>query len=108
MFKGINLMLLLEICSLISVGYWGYMHGKESYQKIILMIFSMGFIAIIWGLFGAPKSPFRLSSVSRAGLLFIIYLLAITALITSGKKTIAIVFTLAVIVNSILIAIWKQ
>lgn len=110
MLKNLNLALrfLLELGSLISVGRWGYIHGSGKFHKIIFMILPMLVVALVWGVFGSPKAPFRLSTMMRTALLFVIYLLATLALIDTGKTTMAIIFTVAIIVNSVLMGIWKQ
>lgn len=109
MLKNLNLALrfLLELGSLISVGCWGYIQGSGKLHKIIFMILPMLVVALVWGVFGSPKAPFRLSTMMRTALLFVIYLLAILALVDTGKTTLAIIFTVAIIVNSVLMGIWK-
>jgi quinol-cytochrome oxidoreductase complex cytochrome b subunit len=52
---------LLEICVLVSVGYWGFKTGSGWFLKILLGIGAPFLIAIIWGTFGAPKAANHLT-----------------------------------------------
>ena len=57
--KGANLALrfLLELAALAAVGYWGWDAGGP-----LLAIAAVAAVAVVWGLFVAPKRRFDLSA----------------------------------------------
>lgn len=68
--KVINLAvrLLLEICALIAVGYWGFKTGSGWLLKILFGIGAPILIAVLWGMFGAPKSVYPFQGWHSLGL----------------------------------------
>lgn len=106
----INLALrfLLEVCALISLSYWGFQSGQGILMKFGLGIGSPLLTAIIWGVFGSPKAPIPLQGFYRLLLELLIFVLAIVALYSLGKSTLATVFAIVVVINLILMSIWNQ
>ena len=60
--KNANLALsfLLELCVLVALGYWGFQTGQGTIAKIGLGIGAPMVAVVVWALFGAPKSAWRL------------------------------------------------
>jgi hypothetical protein len=108
--KVINLAirLLLEICALIAVGYWGFKTGSGWLLKILFGIGAPILIAVLWGMFGAPKSVYPFQGLAFLGLEFIVYGSGVLALFLTGSNSLAWIFALLLIVNKIFLVIWKQ
>jgi hypothetical protein len=64
--KALNLLVrfLLELCMLAAVGYWGFKTHSGWTMKIIFGIGLPVVIAVLWGLFIAPKATYPLSGIS--------------------------------------------
>jgi hypothetical protein len=110
MIKYVNLALrfLLEICALLALGYWGFHTGKSLILKIVLGIGTPLMVAIVWGMFGSPGAPVKLSASFHLLLEFIIFGLPVVALYVAGKPGLSLVFGLTVVINRSLMYIWKQ
>lgn len=78
--KAVNQLVafLLEIGMLISFGMWGF-HGETSVGKRYLLGLGLPLLAaVLWGIWAAPKSSYRLDLPYR--LLFSLTLFALSAL----------------------------
>ena len=108
--KGINLAVrfLLEICVLIAVGYWGFKSGSGWLLKILLGLGVPILIAAIWGMFGAPKSAYQFRGLAFLGLEILVFGSGVLALFVTRSNSLAWMFALLLIVNKILLMIWKQ
>jgi hypothetical protein len=108
--KSINLAVrfLLEICVLISVGYWGFKTGSGWLLKILLGVGAPLLIAVIWGTFGAPKASYHLNGFSLLTLEVVVFGSGAAALFMSKNYSLAWGFAMIVIVNGILIFVWNQ
>ncbi|HLO32795.1 MAG TPA: YrdB family protein, partial [Anaerolineales bacterium] len=64
--KSLNLLVrfLLELCMLAALGYWGFKTQSGWVMKIIIGIGLPILIAVIWGLFLAPRATYPLQGVS--------------------------------------------
>src|SRR5260370_41110576 len=60
--KNANLALafFLELGVLAALGYWGFYTGQGTLAKIGLGIGAPAVAGVVWGLFGAPRSAWRL------------------------------------------------
>lgn len=107
---GINLAVrfLLEICILITVGYWGFKTGSGWPLKLLLGIGVPALIAVIWGMFGAPNSVFHLQGLLLLVLELIIFGSGVAALFLTKNHSLAWALSLTMIVNRILMLIWRQ
>lgn len=108
--KNVNLLLrlLLELCVLFSIGYWGF-HLKGTWLKK----FSLGvglpiIIMTIWALFIAPNSSYEISFPLRIFMEICVFALGAFALYASGHQSLAKVFSITVCINMILLLYWKQ
>jgi hypothetical protein len=108
--KSINLAVrfLLEICVLIAVGYWGFKTNSNWFLKILLGIGAPLLIAVIWGVFGAPKAANHLTGFNLLALEVIVFGSGVAALFAAKNYSLAWVFAIVVIVNRILMIVWKQ
>lgn len=108
--KGINagLAFFLELAMLTALSYWGFSGDKSVSIKWMLGIGVPLLTVVVWGMFLAPRSVYRLSSISGNLLSLLLFLLAATALFYTRHPVLAIVFASTAIVNRALILIWRQ
>lgn len=93
---------LLEVCVLVALAYWGFRTGQSPILKLSLGIGAPVFIAIIWGMFGSPQAQIPVSNMVRFLLELGIFLLAVIALIHTGRHIVAAIFAMLIVVNQIL------
>lgn len=108
--KGINLVVrfLLEIFVLISVGYWGFKTGLGWLLKLFFGIGLPLLIAVVWGMFGSPKASFHLQGFSLLVLEIIVFGSGVAAWVLAKNNVLAWVLALSLIINRVLIFIWRQ
>ena len=99
---------LLELCMYAAVGYWGF---KTQSSWVLKILFGIGLpllIAVLWGIFLAPKATRPLSGASFLALELILFSTGAFALFVSGKPTLGWIYTIVLVVNKILLTVWKQ
>jgi Protein of unknown function (DUF2568) len=108
--KGLNLLVrfLLELCMLAAVGSWGFKTHSGWAMKIIFGIGLPVLIAVLWGLFIAPRATYPLTGISYLAVELILLGSGAVALFASGRPTLGWVYTVTVIVNKVLLVLWKQ
>ena len=108
--KMLNLLVrfLLEFCMLAAVGYWGFKTQSGWLMKIIFGIGLPVLIAVLWGMFIAPKATFPLSGASYLILQLLLLASGSVALVVAGKPTLGWVYVVILIVNQALLLVWKQ
>jgi hypothetical protein len=108
--KGANLLLrfLLELCALGAVGYWGFKTGSGMAAKIGLGIGAPLVVAVVWAVFVSPQAPVQLPLVLSLLLQVLVFGSAAAALGASGHRTLALVFLVIVVINTILMYVWRQ
>lgn len=109
-FKGLNLAVrfLLELCMLAAVGYWGFKMNSGWLLKILFGIGLPVLIAVLWGMFISPKATYALGSASHLTLELILLASGAAALFASGKPGLGWAYAVVMIVNKILLVVWKQ
>ena len=98
----ISIFFLLELVMLGSFMYWGFHLDKNWLIKILFGIGSPLIVAIIWGVFIAPKASIPVSVPIRILLQIILFGSAAIALYFSEKRTLAIIFGTIVLIEMIL------
>lgn len=83
---------LVELGALAAFGYWGFHIDKGLLVNIVAGIGAPLAVAILWGLFIAPKASIPVTPPLRAALQIIVFTLAAAALYTAGQKQPAAVF----------------
>jgi hypothetical protein len=108
--KGINLAVrfLLELCMLAAVGYWGFKTQSGWGMRLMLGVGLPLLIAVIWGLFVAPRAIYPLRGIPHLVLSLILLSSGALALFASGHPTLGWVYTIILIVNQVLLILWKQ
>lgn len=99
---------LLELAMLAAFGYWGFYGDKSLLAKWTLGIGLPVLIAIVWGMYFAPRAAHRLGNISGNLLSLTLFLSASAALYYTGHTLLAIFFAVTAIVNRVLILLWKQ
>lgn len=105
---NLGIRFFIEVCSLIAIGSLGFRLGKEFLMKIVLSIGIPVVFAFLWGMFASPAAILPASKPFRVMLEFIILFLAFVGIYTGGHKYTAIGFGIVVVINRILMVIWKQ
>ena len=108
--KSVNLAVrfLLELCVLVAVGYWGFKTGSGWFLKILLGIGAPLLIAVIWGMFGAPKSAYHLTGLSLLALEVVVFGSGVVALFAMKNYQLAWSFAVILIINRVLMFVWQQ
>jgi hypothetical protein len=99
---------LLELCMYLAVGYWGFKTQSGWLMKILFGIGLPVLIALVWGMFLAPRATRPLHGASFLILESVLFASGALALFASGKPTLAWIYLLILLVNKILLVIWKQ
>ena len=108
--KGINagLAFFLELAMLAGFGYWGFYGDKSVLVKWLLGIGLPVVVAIVWGMFLAPRAAHRLNITGGILLSSVLFLLAAIAVFHTQHPVLGIIFAVIAVVNRALIVIWKQ
>ena len=108
--KSFNLALAfgLELCLLVAVGYWGVTVGPTTLLKLVLGLGAPVIIAVIWGVFMAPASAQRLRQPWRLVVALVLFGLGSAALYGARQPILAAVLLLALVVNRVLLIVWRQ
>src|SRR5215213_7065272 len=108
--KNINLALafLLELCMLAALSYWGF-----TLDQGLAIRFGAGLgvpilVAVIWGMWMAPRASNRLPEPLHLIVELIIFGLAIAALYAAGRPQLALAFWLVYVLNVVLRYVWGQ
>ncbi len=99
---------LLELSLLAALGYWGFSSQPTLLMKILLGIGLPIVVAFLWGLFVSPRAAIQVSASLHLILEITLMGLGSAALFLSHKPTLAWIYTVLVIINKILLVIWKQ
>lgn len=108
--KYVNLALAfgLELAALAALGYWGWHASAELPLQLGLALGAPLLMAVVWGLWLAPRAAQRLPNPARAALQLGIFGIAALALVGAGQPGPAITFAGLVVVNTLLLHIWHQ
>jgi len=102
-FANLALRFLLELCALAALGYWGFQAGHSLAVRIGLAIGAPLLAALVWGTFIAPKASIPAPTWLWLVLQAVIFGCAAAGLVASGHGKLAVVFALAVVINSLLL-----
>lgn len=108
--KSANLLLafLMELVALGVLAYYGYRTGQGTVFKICLSIGYPLILAVVWGAFLSPKASFEPPIEIKMLLQFIVFSIIAYLLYLLRHTTLAYTFLSVVVVNFVLIIIWKQ
>ena len=110
LFKTANLALafLLELGMLVAFGVWGFHTGQNTLTRIALGIGVLVLAAVFWGVFMAPKAVVPLPAGLHLIVALLLFGLAAVALAFAGQPTLAWIFAALVVLNQVLMWVWKQ
>src|SRR5450432_3627212 len=103
---NLGLAFLLELGGLASLAYWGY-QTNDGPIRLVLAVGMPLLLAVIWGLFLSPKPTVELPQVLTTPLRPAVLLVSAAALATTGQPVLGGIFSVAIVVSSVLAAIWK-
>ena len=108
--KSLNLLVrfILELCMLAAVGYWGFTTQSGWAMRIILGIGLPVLLILIWSLFMAPRALYPLHGISHVILSLILLGSGAVALFASGQTGLGWIYAITLIVNQVLLIVWKQ
>lgn len=108
--KNLNLAVrfLLELCLLAAVGYWGFKTQSAWLWKVLLGLGLPLLIAILWGTFLAPRATHHLSGLPFYALELTLFALGALALFAADRPALGWIYGIVLVVNTILLAVWKQ
>ena len=103
-FKGANLALrfALELAALTAVGYWGWDVGGP-----LLALAAVAAVAVVWGLFVAPKRRVDLAPPLRLAVELVVWLAAGAALAATGHPALAVAFVVLAVASGIVNHVWQ-
>ncbi|HTK08500.1 MAG TPA: YrdB family protein [Ktedonobacteraceae bacterium] len=108
--KNLNLALalLLELCVLVALGYWGFQTGQGMIAKIGLGLGAPIVAVIVWAIFGAPRSTRRLKGFGLLILRVLFFGAAALALFAASQHILSVIFAFLVVLNLSLLYLWAQ
>jgi hypothetical protein len=98
---------LVELAALFAYGYWGFHIDRGWILRIVLGIGTPMMVAVIWGMFVAPKARDSVSIPVKALIQFAVFTVAAFALYGSGQKNIAIFFEVVSLIEMGLVYMMK-
>jgi hypothetical protein len=105
---NLALRFVLELCMLAALGYWGYQSGEGWIAKAGLAIGAPLLAAVTWGVFISPKALAPAPTGVWLGLQAVLFGCAAAGLAAAGHPALASVLGLLVVINGILMYIWRQ
>jgi hypothetical protein len=105
---NLGLAFALELCMLAALAYWGIRTGHGLGMRIALGVGAPLLAAVLWGLFMAPQATWAAPEPWHLVLTLVFFAAAITGLVSAGQPSLGAVFAAAVVLNQILIAVWRQ
>jgi hypothetical protein len=108
--KNVNLALtfVLELAVLIALCYWGFQTGQGTIFKIVLGVGPPILAIVAWGMFGAPRSQWRLRGIGYLMLQVMFFGAAALALFFAGQRGLALIFVVICVVCLGLNYFWQQ
>lgn len=105
--KWANLALrfLLELFALVALGYWGFHANRGTLLKFGLGIGAPLVAALVWSVFGAPKSDHHLTGWWYLLLEIGVFGSAAVGLAAASQTTLAEVFAVVVVINGVLMRV---
>lgn len=102
-FEG--LAFLIELGAIAALGYWGFTTGRTRLTKILLGIGAPVLAGVVWGLFAAPEAAFEAPIPVILAVKALVFGAATLALHTAGRRTLAVMFAVVAMADTIVITI---
>ena len=99
--KPVHLLIafLIEIALVIIAGYWGFQQSKNPWLKYVLAALLPLLVIVLWGIFAAPKSQYRLELTYRLLFELVLFSAATYALQDTSHSRLAIGFAILVLLT---------
>ena len=106
--RGANLVLrfLLEMSALVAVSYWGFATAS-GFTQWVLGLGAPALVAVVWGLFVAPKRKVDLPKPARFAIELLVFAAAAFALVAADQPLLGIVLAAAELVSGTLNYLWE-
>ena len=109
MLPALNLALrfTLELCALAALAYWSF----RTYTGAIRVALGLGapaLFAVLWSVFGSPRAVVPLSEPAKLLFELVVFGTAAAALAAAGRPALAWIFGAVLVINRILMIVWKQ
>jgi hypothetical protein len=91
----------LEMCMLFGLGYWGYRNNSSPFLKYGFTIGLPLIATILWAIFAAPKSKFRLVNPYRIVFKLTLFITTAFLIYLSGHLQLALLFSTIAVLNEI-------
>lgn len=98
---------LLELAALALLGYWGAVTG-DGFGAVVLAVVAPALMAVVWGMFAAPRAARRLRAAARIPLELGIFAVAGVAGFAAGAVVISTVFVVLAVLNAIGLTVFRQ
>jgi FtsH-binding integral membrane protein len=89
----------LEMLMLYGIGSWGFQQGKNVLFKWLIAIALLAVAVVLWGIFAAPKSEYRLKMPGRALFQVAMFSSAAVCMYKQNKVDLAVGFTIGFVVS---------
>jgi Protein of unknown function (DUF2568) len=103
-----GLAFLLEVAALVAVGVWGYHVGSGTGGKLALAVALPLLVAVVWGLFAAPRAPVTLPLWGVLAVKAFVFGAATAALVLAGHAVWGAVFAVVVLANTAIITAGRR
>jgi hypothetical protein len=109
-FAAFNLALafLIELLALGAIAYWGFNASNHNFTRVGLGFGVPVLLAIVWGVFLAPKAARRLSQPALSAGKLAVFALSALALAAAGQPAWSIVFFTVATVNLVLLTFLER
>lgn len=94
---------LLELCALVAFGFWGATWGQGTVAKIALAVGAPLAMAIVWGLFAAPRASVRLSAPAVLAVKALVFGCASVGLALTGRRELGVALFVAFVASEALV-----
>jgi hypothetical protein len=99
---------LLEVAALVAVGMWGYHAGSGTVAKLALAVGLPLLVAVVWGLFAAPRAVFTLPLAGVLAVKALVFAAATAAFWAAGHRLLALVFAIVVVANTAILTMGRR
>jgi hypothetical protein len=108
--KSLNLLLAsgLELAMLAAFGYWGWNASQRTLVQVILSMGTPALVAVGRGIWLDANSARRLGEPWAYIAEVALFALAVVALYSVGQPGLAVLLVVLVILNKVLLVVWKQ
>jgi hypothetical protein len=98
---NLTLRILLELCALAAVGYWGYSTASGA-ARWVLAAAAVAAVVAVWALFVAPKAKIEVGRPVRFAIELAVWAAAALGLIASGQVALGAIFAVVAVVSGTL------